>query len=163
MRLDESNITKDRQIYTKARVDSELNLIMEELDDLDLDWPQFPEKRSKAKKSDLVAALVTARKTLRSYDAENWEENTKSKIKERYEGQIRDPANIIEEELLLPFYTFDGDAKISTIATEMIEFKWCRRRGQKRHFEFDGLYHEFLDEFLKIETLLERSSLILSL
>jgi hypothetical protein len=152
MRLDESNITKDRQIYTKARVDSELNVIMEELDDLDLDWPQVPEKRSKAKKSDLVAALVTARKTLRSYDAENWEENTKSKIKERYEGQIRDPAEIIEEELLLPFYTFDGDAKISTIATEMIEFKFgdeheCRRRGQKRHFECDGLYHEFLDEF----------------
>jgi hypothetical protein len=87
-----------------------------------------------------------------SYDAENWEENTKSKIKERYEGQIRDPAEIIEEELLLPFYTFDGDAKISTIATEMIEFKFgdeheCRRRGQKRHFECDGLYHEFLDEF----------------
>ena len=76
MRLDESKITKDRQIYTKARVDSELNLIMEELDDLDLDWPQVPEKRSKAKTSDLVAALVTARKTLRSYDAENWEENT---------------------------------------------------------------------------------------
>jgi hypothetical protein len=34
----------------------------------------------------------------------------------------------------------------------MIEFKFgdeheCRRRGQKRHFECDGLYHEFLDEF----------------
>mmetsp|Transcript_18200 Transcript_18200/g.27004 ORF Transcript_18200/g.27004 Transcript_18200/m.27004 type:complete len:274 (+) Transcript_18200:617-1438(+) len=96
--LDETKINKDRQLYTSSRVLAELNLLLEELDDKELEWPDLPRNWNNVSKKVPVAALVTARKTLRLNDPINWETATKEVFKSRYEGQCTDPSEIVRDE-----------------------------------------------------------------
>jgi len=104
--LKEDVIQKSR-VYTALRVDQELALINEELNDLDLD-SFIPEGKSKL---DHVRALIQARKKLKGLDIENWEEKTVFKITHRYEGVQTSALDTISAELDgNSFFTFAGTA-----------------------------------------------------
>jgi len=128
--LDETKINKDRQLYTSSRVLAELNLLLEELDDKELERPDLPRNWNNVSKKVLVAALVTARKTLRLNDPINWETATKEVFKSRYEGQCTDPSEIVRDELKHSFYTFkDTRFKSSEIAMQNFRFILNNREG----------------------------------
>jgi len=120
--LNVHKMNKDRQLYTRARVEIELNRINEKLIDCDLDevWPYNDNgmilRPSRTKKSHIVEALVQARKSLKKYMSDegeqDWEDFATADITERYEGTLETPKTIIAKELEYTFFTFEGHTHV---------------------------------------------------
>jgi len=109
--MKEDVIQKSR-VYTTPRMKQELALLKEVLTDLDED-AILPEAKAK---SDYVRALIKARKQLKAFDADNWEEDTIFKITSRYEGVQGSAIDIIEAEIDGDsFFTFAGTASSNSL------------------------------------------------
>lgn len=132
--LNVDKINKDRQLYTRARVELELNRINEKLLDCDLDevWPYDDNgmilRPSRTKKSHIVEALVQARKSLKKYMSDqgdqDWEDFATEDITERYEGTLETPTSIIAKELEYALFTFEGThARREAIQSKRITFE----------------------------------------
>ena len=138
--VDEDKINKDRKIYTRARVEAELNLLIEELDDKQLDVPDITKAK---KKSDFVAALVTARKTLKAKNPLTWEDATKENIKRRFEAHCKDPSDVVKSEIKFPFYSYNAECMESVLAREGSTFKF----DEDDRFVYNSSYRVNPDEW----------------
>jgi len=118
---------KAKNIYNIERLQQELALLNDELEEKNLDVIVPEKKKGRISKEGWATALVQARKEMKKLaidQGEDWEAKERMRVISRFEGTRNKPLEIIEMELADSFFHFaDTDAKKSEMATEKICFK----------------------------------------